>query len=326
MISKLLVIHQGAIGDLLLASPAIWSLYTHFRPKEFYIAGHPWATEIFKGIYEVSGIYNVDVPPFSRLWSGEFRVEFELAVVFSEYRGWVELLRKAGTREVWLLPPFPKERVHLLYHHCMSLQGMGISAKMGMPSLFLTKIEIEWAKAYLEALGITGPFLAVHPSASSPKKVWPVERMAYTAHELSLRHGLQVVLVQGPIDERACCDFLKSFPGKCHVFKELSLRQLGALLYHSSLFIGNDSGVAHLAAASGTKVLVIFGPTDPVLWTPLGRWVKWIWGRAPCSPCGLEERRKCEDLLCLKEVKPERVAELAEEMLYKLQSESGRKG
>lgn len=316
------MVHQGAIGDFLLASPAIWSLYAHFVPEELYIAGHPWATEIFKGVYEVSGFYDVDIPPFSRLWSGEFRLEFDLAVVFSEQREWVELLRRAGAREVWLLRPFPTERVHLVYHHFMSLRRMGVSTKMGIPSLFLTEAEIKWAKAHLKAMGIEGPFLVVHPSASSPKKIWPIERMVGVAYRLSSKYGLQVLLIQGPLDEKACDDFLKLFPQRCHLVKGLGLRELGALIYHSSLFIGNDSGVTHLAAASGTRVLVIFGPTDPLLWAPMGKWVKWLWGRASCSPCSLEKRKECKDPLCLKKVDLERVVELAGEMLYKWKTKS----
>lgn len=322
MIRKLLVVHQGAIGDFLLASPAIWSLYAHFIPEEFYIAGHPWTTEVFEGIHEVSGFYDVNIPPFSRLWSGEFELEFDLAVVFSEQREWIEFLKRAGTKDVWLLRPFPTERVHLVYHHFVSLRGRGVYTKMGIPSIFLTDEEMNWAKAYLKAMGIEGPFLAIHPSASSPKKVWPIERMVWTAHRLFSRYGLEVALIQGPLDEKACSDFLKLFSERCYLVKGLSLRELGAILYHSSLFIGNDSGVAHLAAASGTRVLVIFGPTDPLLWAPLGRWVKWMWGKASCSPCSLEKRKKCKDPLCLKEVAPERVVELAGEMLYKYKTKS----
>ncbi len=53
--------------------------------------------------------------------------------------------------------------------------------------------------------------------------------------------------------------------------RDLPLRALAAALARAGLFLGNDSGVAHLAAACGTRTLALFGPTDPTLWAPVGR-------------------------------------------------------
>ena len=58
------------------------------------------------------------------------------------------------------------------------------------------------------------------------------------------------------------------------VARELPLRVLGAVLAEAGLFVGNDSGVSHLAAASGTPTLALFGPTDPAQWSPVGRSVR----------------------------------------------------
>ena len=105
-------------------------------------------------------------------------------------------------------------------------------------------------------------FLAVHPGSGSPAKNWPAERFAEAARRLS--GGRPWLLVLGPAEERPA-----AWPGAV-VAREWPLRVLGAALSRAGLFLGNDSGVAHLAAASGAPTLTLFGPTDPALWAPVG--------------------------------------------------------
>ncbi len=105
-------------------------------------------------------------------------------------------------------------------------------------------------------------FLAVHPGSGSPAKNWPTERFAEAAHRLS--DGRPCLLVLGPAEETT-----RDWPGFT-VAREWPLRVLGAALSRAGLFLGNDSGVAHLAAASGAPTLTLFGPTDPALWAPVG--------------------------------------------------------
>jgi ADP-heptose:LPS heptosyltransferase len=116
-------------------------------------------------------------------------------------------------------------------------------------------------------------FLAVHPGSGSAAKNWPAERFAETARRLS--GGRSLLLVLGPAEEKTA-----EWPGAV-VAREWPLRVLGAALSRAGLFLGNDSGVAHLAAASGAPTLTLFGPTDPALWAPVGSSVAAV--RAPCG-------------------------------------------
>ena len=74
--------------------------------------------------------------------------------------------------------------------------------------------------------------------------------------------------MRGPADDDAAA-LLETVPGAC-VARDLPLRVLAALLARAGAYVGNDSGVTHLAAASGAPTIALFGPTDPRVWAPLG--------------------------------------------------------
>lgn len=105
-------------------------------------------------------------------------------------------------------------------------------------------------------------FLALHPGSGSPGKNWPLDRFLAAARALA--NGRPWLFVAGPAETALMA------PPEAVVAREWPLRVLGAALARASLFLGNDSGVSHLAAAAGAPTLALFGPTDPALWAPLG--------------------------------------------------------
>jgi ADP-heptose:LPS heptosyltransferase len=109
-------------------------------------------------------------------------------------------------------------------------------------------------------------FLAIHPGSGSPSKNWPAQRFASFVQ--ARESAAPWLLVIGPGDEEATSP-LAALPGAVPV-RDLPLRPLGALLSQAALYLGNDSGITHLAAAAGAPTLALFGPTDPTTWSPLG--------------------------------------------------------
>jgi heptosyltransferase III len=146
------------------------------------------------------------------------------------------------------------------------LRAVGaVAARLDAAAVFApTAAETEAARRCLEAL--PAGFLCVHPGSGSPAKVWPSARFADLAGALA--EGRPWLLVEGPADARAA-EPLRDLPGVV-LARGLPLRVLGALLAPAGLFVGNDSGVSHLAAAYGAPTLALFGPTDPALWAPRG--------------------------------------------------------
>jgi len=82
----------------------------------------------------------------------------------------------------------------------------------------------------------------------------------------------------------------------------LSLVQLASVLEGCRLFIGNDSGISHMAAALGLPTLAIFGPTDHRVWSPRGEKVEVVRIGLPCSPCPEERFFLCKDIQCLHQI------------------------
>jgi ADP-heptose:LPS heptosyltransferase len=118
-------------------------------------------------------------------------------------------------------------------------------------------------------------FVAIHPGSGSPAKSWPAER--FRDLQRLLAPGQATLVVLGPAEAHLAAMFADdSGAGAASslVAQALSLRVLGAVLAQAGLFVGNDSGVSHLAAAWGAPTLALFGPTDPRTWSPEGRRVQ----------------------------------------------------
>ena len=103
---------------------------------------------------------------------------------------------------------------------------------------------------------VDGGYVVIHPFSSSAAKSWPLERFREVAD--GLPGGPPVEWCVGPEEELAGA---RRFD---------DLYELGRWLASASLYIGNDSGISHLAAAVGTPVVAVFGPSDPRVWAPRG--------------------------------------------------------
>ena len=132
----------------------------------------------------------------------------------------------------------------------------------------LTKEERERGHDALARLGVAWPII-MHPGAGSHRKRWPAERFAALGASL-VRRGLQVVLIEGPADAEVAAQVQEHAGLPFPVLRDLDTRRLAAALAEAWCFVGNDSGVTHLAGAVGTPTLALFGPTDPASWAPLG--------------------------------------------------------
>ena len=126
--------------------------------------------------------------------------------------------------------------------------------------LGVPRVEIPRAKLFAGDSPVPGPYAVIHPFASEPGKTWPADRFAAVAEHLE-RSGLEPVVIAGPGDDAAPFARWSTFAGA-------PLEAIKSLVSSAALFLGNDSGPAHLAAAFGIPVVVIFGTSNPAIWRP----------------------------------------------------------
>jgi heptosyltransferase-3 len=128
------------------------------------------------------------------------------------------------------------------------------------------------------------PLACLHVAGGKDYKHWPLDRFATLADHLS-DAGLQPALIGSAPDRPAVDRVLElSRSGPLDLAGKLPLGELIALLEQARLFIGNDSGPMHLAAAAGAHVVALFGPTDPARWGPLTDRLTLVRGTEPLSP------------------------------------------
>jgi len=309
---RILCIHQGALGDLILALPAIKALREALQPAEIEIMGHPWTLPIVHGLPYADTIIDVNRAEMALLFQEGVSLPaalqaslgaFDAAFYFGLSATLADNLQRAGIGKTFLLPPFPSSRQHVTDHHLQSLARLGIDAPSSTPRIRLQEGAQEGAEGFLRERGWEPDgIIALHPGAGSRKKAWPPHHFAALGRALAHK-SQRLLIVQGPADEECVQEVLMGLDGtSCLVARDLPLRELAPLLSCASLFIGNDSGISHLAAALGVRTVTIFGPTDPLVWAPRGEQASWLQGDCACAPCARAKQRRCERQRCLEQI------------------------
>lgn len=177
---------------------------------------------------------------------------------------------------VVLWPLSPPGGIHAADHFAAAVPGPG----EGRAEPFLAVPESMrfrgrwWIESHL---GSRERPLAVHPGSGGRRKCWPAERFA----EAAAGWGRPLVLLEGPADREAAEAFLAAVHGPAVTRAAgLDLSLVASLISACAAFLGNDSGVSHLAAALGVPTVAVFGPTDPAVWAPRGRDVRVVGGGA----------------------------------------------
>jgi len=157
------------------------------------------------------------------------------------------------------------------------------------------------------------PLVAVCPSARWRSKRWPAERFAHLCKVLKKEWGANVVIIGGKEDVEVA-NLVKTLADSkpLSLAGKTTLGQLTALLKKTNLLITNDSGPMHLAAALGTRVVAIFGPTDPRLTGPYGKGHLLVRKQIPCAPC---RRKVCKEHTCMENITPEEVLKAVKQQL-----------
>ncbi len=299
---QVLVLRPGAIGDTILAIPALRSLRHRFPGVDLHLVGNPDAGQLLLRAGVIDRFTDFDSPSVSHLFVPRMGVERDLfgtpiaaaAAWCSDPEGHLaDNLRRLGASWVVVAPSRPPDgvRVHVSEHLLASLDVLGHDDNQDWPLLEALG-SLDWCSE-----GGTGPespfgkrHVVVHPGSGSPRKNWPPEHFARLVDILHHQLGdtVSIVMVTGPADETTCQLVRRLTKSPLHELRCHSLLQLAGVLVRCVAYVGNDSGISHLAAAVGAPTLAIFGPTDPQIWGPRGRWV-WTMRAQPLSSLSPEE-------------------------------------
>lgn len=264
-----LVYHAGALGDFVAALPAI-AAWRRSRAPHGTVAllGRPEHAALATGL--VDEAWDAGAARFASLFAGspssELRAQLAgvaSALVFAPHdAGVVRGLRSAGVSDVLRGDPFPRGGMHIVDHHLSLFPELA-------PTLGQRTPRIAVPAAAASASRPSARPIVLHPGSGSPKKNWPIDRFLAVAAALS-EHG-PIRWVLGPVEEESgvATTLARAF-ADAQLWRSLPLPELACRLAGSRLFVGNDSGVAHLAAAVGCPVVVLFGASDPAVWAPRG--------------------------------------------------------
>ncbi|MDX8481276.1 glycosyltransferase family 9 protein [Mesorhizobium sp. VK24D] len=171
-----------------------------------------------------------------------------------------------------LAKPFGYGEQHYLYRYLSPLEALGADLHLLVPSILPLPQETARVLALMEKSDLhRNGFVAVHAGANFPGRRWQPERFAAAIDQISAETGLDVVLVGGPDENEAADKIMAAAKAPVvNLVGALSLETLLALFKEARLFIGNESGPMHMAAAAGTPVVGLFGLTSPVRWGPVG--------------------------------------------------------
>jgi len=266
-----LLVRAGALGDLLLLRRSIYALGRAGHSVTLLAPAAPAAALLGPGLADVARLLPWEGAAVADLFADEEDAPlpsalygFDVAFAYTRSEALVRRLR-AGIRVLSHdpTPPFGGT-CHASEWLSQPLVELGLLPTEGPPAAVPTEVEEQSIRPFTEQLG--EGFLAVHPGSGSPRKNWPAERFEQLATRLA--KGRRWLLVRGPADEGAG-RALEGAAGAVTA-NDLPLRSLGALLAHAGAYVGNDSGVSHLAAAWGAPTVALFGPTDPAVWSPVG--------------------------------------------------------
>jgi heptosyltransferase-3 len=324
-VKRILIWHRGALGDLLLAGPALVAVSRHYQKARLVGVGKMERWGLLAGALPLEAVWSGDEGAWVWLFQEdaplpqalrERLASFDLALVFTPRPPEVLLARlgQAGIPGVHWIPSFPlKGADGVAACQARHLAGLGLSFT---PRPLRLKIKgnpgedagPEWPGA--------GPWVAVAPGSGHPLKNWPLPHYYAFTRALAWQEGLGIVWLAGPA-EAAILPYLKGLAGAQDqvVRADLPLARVAAVLSRACLYVGGDSGLTHLAVAAGTPALALFGPTDPRVWAPPGEGVRVLTGPCQKAPCAEGREIPCPAPQCLADLDSATVVQAAVQII-----------
>jgi heptosyltransferase-3 len=270
---RILFVTANRLGDAVLSTGLLDHLIRTFPASRITVACGPVAAGVFRRMPNLERIV-----VFSKLAFGRHWLKLWGATVT---RRWDLVVDIRGSALSWLL----STRQRAVMHQSSGHKTVQLASVLGLdaaplPVAWFSAQDAARACSLLPAEG--RPVIVLAPTANWAPKIWPAERFVALFHRLAASHlpGATPAVIAGPGESEAAMaePVLQALPGAIKLVGSLELPEVAAFLARANLFVGNDSGLMHLAASSGAPTLGLFGPTDPAIYGPVGRRVAAVTG------------------------------------------------
>ncbi|HEV2912705.1 MAG TPA: glycosyltransferase family 9 protein [Pyrinomonadaceae bacterium] len=337
-VRRVLVVRLRSIGDTVLATPALHALRRFVPHARIDVLLEDWVAPVLDGFPDADTVIALERGSAV----GRARVAREVRaarydVAFNLHGGTTATLltRASGARHRVGYADYQYSRLH--NHAAPSPLELWGSANLhsveqqlallgwtGVPvsdrpptHLAITEAAAASIEAKLRAQGLDRsiPLALLHPAAAFETKQWATSHFARVAEYL---HGrkLYCVAVAAPSEAGVVAELLRASAAPIKAFTDLSLPEVTALAARSRLFVGNDSGIAHIAAAVRTPSVVVFGSSNITHWRP---WASapaaTVREELPCQPCPGYTCAEFDHPECIRRVSVERVTAAVERLL-----------
>ncbi len=351
MTERILVVQLADIGDLIVSTPALTAL-REAKPNAYIaLLTSSHTASVVEGTGLVDRIYTLDRQAMSGTKAllnpaNVWRLLKLRADRFQKVLYFHHFTLKAGTFKFALIATcvggkqvgidngngwFLNERLpdegfgikHQAEYWLDVVASVGASSQPRSTQIAIRAEDRTWAQTHLPAK--TRPRVVIHAGSGgySLARRWSPQNFARTADQLQQEHDVEVVLVGGKNDDTASVKNALSAPQQViDLSEQTTLSQLAAVIQTADVYIGADSGVMHVASAVGTKVVAIFGPSNPDAWRPYMPFMasQVVTSSPKCAPCSYVEhtvgaREGCAARTCMRMVTPEQVVEASLKLL-----------
>ena len=307
----IVMIHPGGLGDVLLAVQAMVRLRARFHNHRLVLCAEDQVARLLLACRIIDEWISVQGRDCTDLFAGAESITGQVRTWLEDCDlaiGWMqdldgklnETLKTVGAREVIVRSPFSTD-IRATHQRDRFLEAINEAPSDDEGDVLLTVTEplLHFGRACLEAAGLsTGQSLVViHPGSGSVHKCVAPETLASVVIAVQTSGSIPVVL-EGPADRETVERLLRLCADSPIVLRGLDLLTVAGVLAQARLFVGQDSGITHLAGLMGVRTVALFGPTDPARWAPSGAHVTVVQGE-PCFCRSWDEVSQCQEKPCL---------------------------
>ena len=338
-IQRLLIRSTNWIGDAVMTTPALRSIRMNFPGVHITLLAKPWVMPLFDHCPHIDDRIVYDAGGRHRGWLGKLRLakdlrryRFDAAILLQNAIEAALITWLAGIpvrigfdtdgRRLFLSHPVRRtaavRRFHQTRYYLGMLEGAGLRTGSADLELFPGREDAVRAERLLREQGVLPGDRLVGLNASAAygfAKQWPLDRFARLAGRLQAAYGVKLLLFGGPGDRDLGRALASRIEGAVIDFcGQTRLGEAMALIRRCNVFITNDSGLMHVAAALNVPLIAIFGSTDPVATGPASTRSRVVRVPIECSPC-LKPECPLGHLNCMKLITVDMVFEATREFL-----------